>query len=730
MLSHQLAPSAEPEADPFRSWTFGLPFKLARQSCKKAKRAGGGAPSGSEFGSAEAEVPKLAQSRKVPGLLGSRRAEVQWIQKAIEKDIQDLDWQQVKFFDGEARSGGCAARLRRLERSPKRGGGAAHGFTREAEVEVTPEEVDHFILEEEVLMGPTQILEAKGKFWGQCWGPLQFGASCPVSELALEKGWKEHEVARGFKTFPGHSATDIDQWRARDFNGLPEAGLAQPAAHLIGITRQQVLPVQCLGILFSRLTPVAWVDGLRARMVASKKASVEQCPQAIQPVKDGLKESGCRPSPKSALLSNDNERRHVEVRRARLRLGCYASRKDIRRPLKGQMPIHRHNGDPKAMELHQQNLVYTDVQQDQYKASASQAKLPPEALGPTTSMRAMLLYMWLEVVNAEPQLREGISIAWPHILMGRSDTPDLRLRSQVPLVHARGAGEVFSLGNEKADELADESAARAAVPPDLAYKDLARARGLPFFAGRGWRRPAECSRDRPPGGRLCASPEPRRATSFNEDHFPRLARGPLWATVDVPLAGFLEAHFHDFLADLELGGDDNFCAGESVLPWFAELHAANANAGSHYQEFGPRDDDWQTVYLLRGGAWSAAACRAAPRACALLRARPEVAGCPLGGAGFLRLAPGGRVKPHFGAGPRLAAHLGLVVPEAGEIRLTVGGEQVAWQAGRALVFDDTFAHTCATTASSRATSSTCGFPTPATRGRLGRPGRSTAPSRA
>lgn len=215
------------------------------------------------------------------------------------------------------------------------------------------------------------------------------------------------------------------------------------------------------------------------------------------------------------------------------------------------------------------------------------------------------------------------------------------------------------LGRDLAAERRDVR--RSAAVLREAAADLSWARGLPFFSGRGWRKPHD--------------------TSFNEDHFPRLWRGPLWASSDVPLAGFLEAHYRDFLADLE-----------RVLPGFAALHAANANAGSHYQEFGPRDDDWQTIYFLRGGAWNAAACAAAPRACELLRSRPEVAECPLGGAGFLRLSPGGRVKPHFGAGPRLAAHLGLIVPEAGEIRLTVGGQQVAWQAGRALVFDDTFAH--------------------------------------
>ena len=52
-----------------------------------------------------------------------------------------------------------------LETSIKRGGGAAHAFTREMEVEVTPEEADNFVSEEEVLMDPAEILGAKSDFW-------------------------------------------------------------------------------------------------------------------------------------------------------------------------------------------------------------------------------------------------------------------------------------------------------------------------------------------------------------------------------------------------------------------------------------------------------------------------------------------------------------------------------------------------------------------------------------
>merc|ERR1711971_344401 len=82
-----------------------------------------------------------------------------------------------------------------------------------------------------------------------------------------------------------------------------------------------------------------------------------------------------------------------------------------------------------------------------------------------------------------------------------------------------------------------------------------------------------------------------------------------------------------------------------------------------------------------------------PKTCALLATRPEIAQCQMAGsgAGFLRMRPGGRLKPHFGNAPRLSVHLGLIVPD-GEIRMSVGYESVRWEEGKVLVFDDTYIH--------------------------------------
>mgnify|MGYP002413632544 CR=1 FL=1 len=54
------------------------------------------------------------------------------------------------------------------------------------------------------------------------------------------------------------------------------------------------------------------------------------------------------------------------------------------------------------------------------------------------------------------------------------------------------------------------------------------------------------------------------------------------------------------------------------------------------------------------------------------------------------MRPGGRLKPHYGNGPRLTTHLGLIVPP-GPV-MDVGPEIFRWHEGRTNVFDDTYVH--------------------------------------
>jgi hypothetical protein len=174
--------------------------------------------------------------------------------------------------------------------------------------------------------------------------------------------------------------------------------------------------------------------------------------------------------------------------------------------------------------------------------------------------------------------------------------------------------------------------------------------------------------------------------NFNADYFPAAVarQGPVWKDPyrDVPIASFLESHYLTIRGELEA----ILQAGDT----FRNLDEQTRNAET---QFGPRGDDWLTAYMFRSARAIESVCAHAPKTCALLGSRPEIAECNMGGsgAGFLRMRPGGRLKPHFGNAPRLSVHLGLIVPD-GEISMAVGYEKVKWEEGKVIVFDDTYIH--------------------------------------
>ncbi|CAJ1340999.1 unnamed protein product [Effrenium voratum] len=172
--------------------------------------------------------------------------------------------------------------------------------------------------------------------------------------------------------------------------------------------------------------------------------------------------------------------------------------------------------------------------------------------------------------------------------------------------------------------------------------------------------------------------------NFNMDYYPAatLRHGPVWDPQVLPVASFLEENYPVIRGELE----SILRAGST----FASLDERTRNAET---QFGPRGDDWLTAYLFRKGEPIQEVCKHAPGTCQLLQQRPEIAKCKTSGsgAGFLRMRPGGRLKPHFGNAPRLSVHLGLIVPD-GEIVMSVGNSQVRWEEGKAIVFDDTFIH--------------------------------------
>mmetsp|Transcript_24433 Transcript_24433/g.70085 ORF Transcript_24433/g.70085 Transcript_24433/m.70085 type:complete len:470 (+) Transcript_24433:74-1483(+) len=171
----------------------------------------------------------------------------------------------------------------------------------------------------------------------------------------------------------------------------------------------------------------------------------------------------------------------------------------------------------------------------------------------------------------------------------------------------------------------------------------------------------------------------------NRDFFPTASHWPVWPRSAWPPFGeFLEEHYATFRQGLE-----ELLAVDPKHELFRLLSL------QQHSELAPHYGDWVRLDLVSGGKASEL-CAMVPAlrpSCELLAARPEIGeDCRtyLAGAALARLQPGTELKPHFDTHARLAAHLGLRTPPGAS--MTVGGEVVTWAEGRAVVFDDTYAH--------------------------------------
>eukprot|EP00933_Yihiella_yeosuensis_P074541 TRINITY_DN8348_c4_g1_i1.p1 TRINITY_DN8348_c4_g1~~TRINITY_DN8348_c4_g1_i1.p1 ORF type:complete len:485 (+),score=97.90 TRINITY_DN8348_c4_g1_i1:208-1455(+) len=175
------------------------------------------------------------------------------------------------------------------------------------------------------------------------------------------------------------------------------------------------------------------------------------------------------------------------------------------------------------------------------------------------------------------------------------------------------------------------------------------------------------------------------SSNQNRDFFPKSHHWPVWPRQAWPsFAHFLEQNYATFRKGLEalLEADP-----------FGQLFRAVAL--QQQSEMSPGREDWVRLDLVNAGGISDL-CNAAPLlrpSCELLATRPEIdSHCTtyLAGAALARLMPGASIKPHFDTHGRLAVHLGLRSVEGAS--MTVGGQEVHWEEGRAVVFDDTYVH--------------------------------------
>jgi beta-hydroxylase len=151
---------------------------------------------------------------------------------------------------------------------------------------------------------------------------------------------------------------------------------------------------------------------------------------------------------------------------------------------------------------------------------------------------------------------------------------------------------------------------------------------------------------------------------------------PFYDPGDFPWVAPLEANWKAIRAELD-----------AVLAYRAELPNFQDISTDQYQL--TDDDRWKTFFFYGYGFRSDANCARCPETTRLIEAIPGMET-----AMFSILAPGKRIPPHDGPYKGvLRYHLGLIVPEDAEAcRIRVGEDIRHWEAGKSMIFDDTFNH--------------------------------------
>ncbi|WP_221349532.1 aspartyl/asparaginyl beta-hydroxylase domain-containing protein [Streptomyces beigongshangae] len=114
---------------------------------------------------------------------------------------------------------------------------------------------------------------------------------------------------------------------------------------------------------------------------------------------------------------------------------------------------------------------------------------------------------------------------------------------------------------------------------------------------------------------------------------------------------------------------------------------------SDYEHYLTRQENWQALYLYRGGSLVGEAADTVPTACKVLEEFAVDTGkiCPLLESHFSTLLPGASIAPHCDLWNfSINLHLAVDIPDG--CSLTVAGETRSWQEGRCLLFDYSFEH--------------------------------------
>jgi hypothetical protein len=159
------------------------------------------------------------------------------------------------------------------------------------------------------------------------------------------------------------------------------------------------------------------------------------------------------------------------------------------------------------------------------------------------------------------------------------------------------------------------------------------------------------------------------------EYVPGLDAQPLHDPAQFWFTGYLEEQYPQIRAEIERVLD---APADPVLPTVDD--AALIRRGS-----------WKQAHLFRDGRWQDRVCQRFPVITAIVRDIPEVSTFNPGVITVSRVGPGTHIMPHCGpTNAVLRVHLPIKIPAG--VRIRVGDQQLTWEEGKCLVFDDSFEH--------------------------------------
>ncbi|MEV7866702.1 aspartyl/asparaginyl beta-hydroxylase domain-containing protein [Streptomyces sp. NPDC088124] len=169
-----------------------------------------------------------------------------------------------------------------------------------------------------------------------------------------------------------------------------------------------------------------------------------------------------------------------------------------------------------------------------------------------------------------------------------------------------------------------------------------------------------------------------------------LQKGAKWILPGLSRTPWHEPYGYAEMDPVVKGLESNHAAIKEEL---AAAWSTQRSKFSDYEHYLTRQEDWQALYLFRGGGLVESSASTTPTAYRVLKelAVDTEKICPLLESHFSTLLPGAAVAPHCDLWNfSINLHLAVDIPEGCSI--TVAKETRSWEEGKCLLFDYSFEH--------------------------------------